>query len=42
VTRSPDARAVEALTGNKAYTYKLQEANTDLRLFLVLAPLRIR
>jgi hypothetical protein len=42
VTRSPDARAVEALTGTKAYTYKLQEANTDLRLFLVLAPLRIR
>jgi hypothetical protein len=42
VTRSPDARAVEAITDDKTYTYKLQEANTDLRLFLVLAPLRIR
>lgn len=42
VTRSPDARAVAALTNTKAYTYKLQEANADLRLFLVLAPLRIR
>jgi hypothetical protein len=42
VTRSPDARAVSAITDDKAYTYKLQEANTDLRLFLVLAPLRIR
>jgi hypothetical protein len=42
VTRSPDAQAVEAITDDKAYTYKLQEANTDLRLFLVLAPLRIR
>jgi hypothetical protein len=42
VTRSPDARAVESITNPKTYTYKLQEANTDLRLFLVLAPLRIR
>jgi hypothetical protein len=42
VTRSPDRQAVQALTNTKTYTYKLQEANTDLRLFLVLAPLRIR
>jgi len=42
VTRSPDRPAVEAITDDKTYTYKLQEANTDLRLFLVLAPLRIR
>jgi hypothetical protein len=42
VTRSPDARAVQTITDSKVYTYKLQEANADLRLFLILAPLSIR
>ena len=42
VTRSPDAQAVSAITDNKAYTVAWQQANSDLRAFLVLSPLRLR
>jgi hypothetical protein len=40
VRRSSDTPAVSALTNTKVYTYKLQQANADLRLFLVLAPIK--
>jgi hypothetical protein len=42
ISRSPDAATVRSLTNTKAYTYNLQQANTDLRLFLVLAPISLR
>jgi len=42
ISRSADARTVSAITSDKLYTYKLQQANTDLRLFLVLNPVRFR
>jgi hypothetical protein len=42
VTRAADSRAVSAITNDKVYTYKLQQANTDLRLFLVLNPIKLR
>ncbi|WP_445150104.1 hypothetical protein [Baekduia sp. Peel2402] len=42
ISRSADARTVSSITSDKLYTYKLQQANTDLRLFLVLNPIRLR